>query len=42
MEVTTDSGVDSDEHFDIDPNVKGESDFDDQVNSDANSEDENM
>lgn len=28
MEVTTNSGVDSDKRFDINLNVKGESDFD--------------
>jgi hypothetical protein len=42
MDMTTDSGVDSDERFDTDPNIEGESDFDNQVDGNENFEDENM
>ena len=38
IEVIINSGVDSNKRFDI----KGEFDFDDQVNSNMNSENENM
>ena len=40
MDITTDSGVDSDERFN--PDIEEESDFNDQVNSDMNSKDENI
>jgi hypothetical protein len=45
MDVTTDSGVDSNERFDADiegEDEGGESDFDDQVDGDEDFGDENM
>lgn len=42
MDVTTNSGVDSNERFDTDSNTEGESDFDNQVNGNKNFKDENI